>query len=519
MKNLDTLKKNALVYAAIVVLIFITINTIIIYYNNSALKETTRLKTETERALLLTDLIWNQVVRNVDVAMRGYALTKAENMLLPMKDGQRDKVTIFAELRQITSKQGFTHPQAIDSIYTTVDAFINDCLEMAELAKKDSMTEFRAKLAADPGRAAWFSYEKNARTITSFERTLNEEAMSSYENANRRIIIAQTVLLIIAFPTLLFIIFKITKDKKERRDLFLKLESNNHQYLFNPGATVHQINENEVIDSSIRNFKNATHFISQVSNGDFNVQWEGMNEENEALNKDNLAGELIRMRDKMKSIKAQDDIRNWTSEGLARFNEVIRKNQDHIEALCFDILVYITKYLNAQQGGLFVLQEDEEGREHLKLAACYAFNRKKFIEKKVGIGEGLVGQVYLEGQSVMLTQIPHGYTSITSGLGESTPSCLLIIPMKYNDKVEAVIEIAGFRKFAQHEIEFAERIGEITASTLGSVKNTEKMKHLVDQFRSQTEQLRAQEEELRQNMEEMEATQEAMKRQEREDYA
>jgi transcriptional regulator with GAF, ATPase, and Fis domain len=314
-------------------------------------------------------------------------------------------------------------------------------------------------------------------------------------------------------------IFRINRDRKNRINLFLKLEENNREFLFNPGTDLGRINENQVIDNSIRNLKQATQFISQVSSGDFTVQWEGITKDNKSVNDKNLVGELTRMRDNMKSIKAQDEIRNWTSEGLAKFSDVIRQNQNNIQSLSYDVLVYLTKYMNAQQGCLFVLQEDiEDGHLYLEMTACYAFNRKKHVTKRLEIGQGVIGQAYLEGTPVLLTDVPNGYTEITSGLGESTPTSILVVPMKYNEKIEAVIEIAGFEKFEKHQVEFMEKVGEITASTLGSVKNTEKMQHLVDQFKSQTEQLKAQEEELRQNMEEMEATQEALRRSDSEDY-
>jgi transcriptional regulator with GAF, ATPase, and Fis domain len=327
----------------------------------------------------------------------------------------------------------------------------------------------------------------------------------------------QTLLFFVAFPVLGFMIFRINRDRKNRKNLFLKLEENNREFLFNPGTELTRINENDVIDNSIRNFKTATQFISQVSNGNFSAQWDGITEDNRALNDRNLAGELMKMRDNMKMIKAQDEIRNWTSEGLAKFSDVIRQNQNNIQSLSYDVLVYLTKYMNAQQGCLFVLQEDiEDGHMYLEMTACYAFNRKKHVSKRIEIGQGIIGQAYLEGGSVLLTDVPNGYTEITSGLGESTPTCILVVPMKYNEKIEAVIEIAGFEKFERYQVEFMEKVGEITASTLGSVKNTEKMQHLVNQFKTQTEQLKAQEEELRQNMEEMEATQEALRRQDKE---
>ncbi len=86
--------------------------------------------------------------------------------------------------------------------------------------------------------------------------------------------------------------------------------------------------------------------------------------------------------------------------------------------------------------------------------------------------------------------------------------------MVYNEQVEAVIEIAGFKTFESHQVDWLIKIGEITASAMVSVKTTEKTQSLLEQFREQTEQMKAQEEELRQNMEEMEATQEEMRRKE-----
>jgi CHASE3 domain sensor protein len=519
MKFISLIKRHALISAAILVLVFISANTAIVYYNNWILERTTEVKKETERAIYQTDQIWNQVVRNVDIGMRGYALTKEERLLQPTRDGERDMKGIVKELREITSRQGFQHPKAIDSIETAVNAFIKTTLQMVELAKADNLEQLRVELSKDPGKDAWNAYNVNATKIKNFENERKAEADKSYEMANSRTVWMQMFVLVIALPTLGFMIFRVNRDRKNRRDLFLKLEKNNREYLFNPGTEIGRINENQVIDNSIRNFKQATQFISQVSSGNFSVQWEGVTKENSAVNDKNLAGELIRMRDNMKNIKAQDEIRNWTTEGLAKFSDVIRQNQNNIQSLSYDVLVYLTKYMNAQQGCLFVLQEDiEDGHMYLEMTACYAFNRKKHVSKRIEIGQGVIGQAYLEGSPVLLTDVPNGYTEITSGLGESTPTCILVVPMRYNEKIEAVIEIAGFDKFEKHQVEFMEKVGEITASTLGSVRNTEKMQHLVDQFKTQTEQLKAQEEELRQNMEEMEATQEALRRSDREEY-
>jgi DNA repair exonuclease SbcCD ATPase subunit len=127
-----------------------------------------------------------------------------------------------------------------------------------------------------------------------------------------------------------------------------------------------------------------------------------------------------------------------------------------------------------------------------------------------------VGQAYLEAETTLLTEIPRNYTFITSGLGDATPTCILIVPAKYNDRVEAVIEMAGFIRYEAHQVAFVEKAGEILASTIISAKNSEKMHRLLEDSNMQSEQMRAQEEEMRQNLEELMATQEQQQRLERE---
>ena len=218
------------------------------------------------------------------------------------------------------------------------------------------------------------------------------------------------------------------------------------------------------------------------------------------------------MRDEMKRQKEEDNKRMWATQGLSDLSQLIREHQNNIKELTFRAVTFIVNYVQVQQASLFVVERDDNDEQYLNLSACYAFNRKKLLEKRVNIGEGLVGQVFLERQTVVLTKVPQGYTTITSGLGDATPGYLIVVPLKYNEVVTAVLELAGFRILEDHEVTFLEKAGEFIASAIANVQNTEKSKAMIDQMREQTEQMRAQEEELRQNLEELEATQEDMRR-------
>jgi hypothetical protein len=208
--------------------------------------------------------------------------------------------------------------------------------------------------------------------------------------------------------------------------------------------------------------------------------------------------------------------RKWASEGLASFVNLMRSNQKDIHQLSDEIIFKIVKIMDAAQAGLFVLNEDHEDDPHLKLIAAYAYDRKKFLEKRVEIGEGLLGQTFLEAESLHITEVPDHYTSIRSGLGGAQPNCLLLVPLKLDDAVFGILELASFKAYEDYQVRFLEEVGEYIASTMYTVQNNDKMKGLIEEAEQTQEEMKSQEEELKQNMEELEATHENQQRLEEE---
>jgi len=217
----------------------------------------------------------------------------------------------------------------------------------------------------------------------------------------------------------------------------------------------------------------------------------------------------------LEAAQAEEKRRQWAAEGITQISEIVRKASKNKNI--FDQLIATTvKYIRANQGGLFVVNQGEEDNATIKLAACYAYERKKFIERIIAPGEGLIGQAFLEKQYSYFTEIPEGYVNITSGLGKANPTSLLIVPMMVNETVEGVLEVAGFQTFEDYEIEFLQKLGEVIASFIQNERIMQRTTKLLDQAQEQSEEMRAQEEEMRQNMEEIQATQEEMHRKEKE---
>jgi PAS domain S-box-containing protein len=245
-------------------------------------------------------------------------------------------------------------------------------------------------------------------------------------------------------------------------------------------------------------------FLADIQQGNFAAT-------NLDFDNENFNQFLKSIKETLQHQKEEDERRTWTAEGLNRFDEIFRNRHD-LSRIADEVVSGIVKYSGLNQGSLFLVTRDDDGLPALELKACYAYNRKKHIEKTIGAGEGLVGQCFLENQTIVLTEVPKDYIKITSGLGEATAGFIVIVPIRHDDKPQGVLELASFAPLPEYRIRFIERVCESFASVILSVKMNEETTRLLESTQLQTEQLRAQEEEMRQNMEELHATQEAMER-------
>jgi PAS domain S-box-containing protein len=216
------------------------------------------------------------------------------------------------------------------------------------------------------------------------------------------------------------------------------------------------------------------------------------------------------LRNKLDTLRKQESKQNWVAHGVAIISG-IRKTETQIEHYTFSVISALAKYLGANQAIFFILEN-----QSLKLSATYAYDKRKYGHgiTEISSENGLLGQCITEKELMHLTQIPRNYVKITSGLGEATPKCLVLIPLLYRDQVYGVIEIASLKDFEPHHLEFIQKSSEEIASELAALQIQTHTKELLKQAQAQTLQLSSHEEELKQNMEEMQATQEEMRRKE-----
>lgn len=211
-------------------------------------------------------------------------------------------------------------------------------------------------------------------------------------------------------------------------------------------------------------FARAIQQEAQRKNQQLLVEMEGKNKKMEADR--TKMEEYIRQ---VEEAKVMEQKRMWISQSLQELSEIVRYQKDEAE-VNDRIISQLVKALGANQGSLYQVEEYED-KKIIELKACYAYNKKKYTDQRLELGEGLVGQCYFEKEPVYITDIPQGYTYITSGLGEATPNSLIIFPLKFNDKVEGIIEIASFKLLEEHQQEFLEGV----ASLLGNFIYNERL--------------------------------------------
>ncbi len=254
---------------------------------------------------------------------------------------------------------------------------------------------------------------------------------------------------------------------------------------------------------------NNIEFAKQISSGNFNASYNL--QENDVLGQS-----LIEMSKNLKHASIEEKQRNWSVEGIARTADILRVNHENLNELSYNVISHLVKYMKANQGGMFIINDEDPDHKFLELQGCYAYERRKFIEKQVEIGQGLIGQAYLEKEIIYMTDVPENYVHIKSGLGDANPGCIMIVPIKMEQQVIGIIELASFQDFQPHERMFLEKVSENIASAIISSKVKDQTDKLLREAQEMTEEMRAQEEEMRQNMEELQATQESLHRESRE---
>jgi putative methionine-R-sulfoxide reductase with GAF domain len=117
------------------------------------------------------------------------------------------------------------------------------------------------------------------------------------------------------------------------------------------------------------------------------------------------------------------------------------------EELLKNVFERICSKTEAVAGGYYAL---ENGK--LELTHQYALAFGESQRPAYELGEGLIGQAAKSQKQMILHDVPENSLRAVSGLGESGPKHLMIIPIVVNEKTHGVTEIGTFSKPSKHMV-------------------------------------------------------------------
>ena len=318
----------------------------------------------------------------------------------------------------------------------------------------------------------------------------------------------------------------ISRENKDRYEAISKVEipqitSNWYIYVF----TDLKILTNETMEITYRNIKIGSvillitlgllwiaigkvtfpiiAFVKKMKNFDFEKLDVNLDiEKNSSLELVELSEGYNSLINKLKENLKIKEQNSWIRKGQLNLNKISQSNRD-LQSLLSDVISFVTKKIDGQVGVVYLLREETD-EKYYKMAASYAFKRRKGLPTTFKLGEGLIGQAALEKEIIVVSEIPEDYISIDSGIGSTAPNNIIVIPCNYQGKVVAVLEIASITEFSDLVIEFLELAKVSIGIAINNILNFENIEKLLIAANEYSEKLQVQQEELRVTNEELE---------------
>ena len=191
---------------------------------------------------------------------------------------------------------------------------------------------------------------------------------------------------------------------------------------------------------------------------------------------------------------------DWLKTNLARFTGMLQGQRD-LTTVGETLLSELAPLVNAQQA--IIYQMDTEAERELVLLSSYAGDGPDSHLRRVSIGEGLLGQCAAEKRRILISDLPESDVTIRSGLFDAVPRNVIILPVLFEDRVKAVIELASLGSFTASHLAFLEQLTASIGIVLNSIEATMQTEGLLKQSQQLATELQTQQKELQQKNEQL----------------
>ena len=213
-----------------------------------------------------------------------------------------------------------------------------------------------------------------------------------------------------------------------------------------------------------------------------------------------LKDNINTMIDNLRLTTDRNTEQDWLKTNLARFTGMLQGQRD-LATVGRMLLSELAPLVSAQQGVIYQMGTDESAE--MVLLSAFAGDGDDGHLRRLKIGEGLVGQCAAEKRRMLISELPANTISIRSGLFEAVPQNVIVLPVLFEDRVKAVIELASLGNFTTSHLAFLEQLTASIGIVLNSIEATMQTEGLLKQSQQLATELQMQQKELQQTNEQL----------------
>jgi signal transduction histidine kinase/methyl-accepting chemotaxis protein len=213
-----------------------------------------------------------------------------------------------------------------------------------------------------------------------------------------------------------------------------------------------------------------------------------------------LKDNINTMIDNLRLTTDRNTEQDWLKTNLARFTGMLQGQRD-LATVGRMLLSELAPLVNAQQGVIY--QMDSEESAGMVLLSAFAGDGEDGHLRRLKVGEGLIGQCAAEKRKIFISELPLDTIAIRSGLFEAKPRSVMVLPVLFEDRVKAVIELASLGTFTASQLAFLEQLTASIGIVLNSIEATMQTESLLKQSQQLAAELQTQQKELQQTNEQL----------------
>ncbi|WP_336212040.1 HAMP domain-containing protein [Nonomuraea sp. LPB2021202275-12-8] len=212
--------------------------------------------------------------------------------------------------------------------------------------------------------------------------------------------------------------------------------------------------------------------------------------------KDNINSMVANLRETTQANQEQD----WLKSNLARISRLMQGHRDLFEVAKLT-MSELTPLVSARYGAFYGV--DPEGEHELLLIGGYGVRPDRGPRQRFAFGEGIVGQAAAEGRHIILDDVPPKFITIDSGLSQSTPAQIVVLPILFESRVLGVLELASFTPFGEVHLDFLTQLVETIGVTMNTIIANSRTEDLLTESQRLTRELQERSDELQRQQEEL----------------